>query len=161
MQSCSDVVMRACQYYLCDVKSEGVVLIVKLMSRVMQLYSTNAPALIQPLLPTILRKLLEEEVWSPLTQPHPLLVLCIIGLPSHHHGLPESGGQGAGPPAHLLLHLPGEDVFSGPADSKPSGGGFPQGEGEGLFCMHFILYVPFSPNLPPSPPLVRLLSCLA
>lgn len=55
--------MRACQYYLCDVKPEGVVLIVRLVSCVVQLYSSHSPAMVEPLLPTILRKLLEEEVW--------------------------------------------------------------------------------------------------
>ena len=66
VQSCSDVVIRACQYYLCDVKPEGVALIVRLVSRVVQLYSSHSPAMVEPLLPTILRKLLEEEVWSSL-----------------------------------------------------------------------------------------------
>lgn len=62
--------MRACEYYLCDVKPEGVVLIVKLVSRVVQLYSSHSPAMVEPLLPTILRKLLEEEVgYAPPTTP--------------------------------------------------------------------------------------------
>ncbi len=61
--------MRACRYYLCDVKPEGVVLIVRLVSRVVQLYSSHSPGMVEPLLPTILRKLLEEEVWSPLATP--------------------------------------------------------------------------------------------
>ena len=54
--------MQGCQSYLCDVRPEGVVAIVKVMERVVHLYPSHFPQLIQPVLPTVLRNLLEEEV---------------------------------------------------------------------------------------------------
>ena len=48
-------------------RPEGVVAIVKVMERVVQLYPTQFPQLVQPVLPAVLRNLLEEEVgfkWS-------------------------------------------------------------------------------------------------
>ena len=38
------------------------VIIVKVMERITQLYPTHFPMLLQPLLPTVLRNLIEEEV---------------------------------------------------------------------------------------------------
>ena len=62
VQSCSEVVMRACQYYMCDVKPEGVVIIVNLIARVVELYPSHCPVFVQPLLPVVLRKLIEDPV---------------------------------------------------------------------------------------------------
>lgn len=62
LQSCSEVVVRACQYYISDVKPEGVVVIINLISHVVELYPTHSPAIVEPLLPVVLRKLIEEQV---------------------------------------------------------------------------------------------------
>lgn len=65
--------MQGCQSYLCDVRPEGVVAIVKVMERVVHLYPSHFPQLIQPVLPTVLRNLLEEEVGRLLLRDCPLL----------------------------------------------------------------------------------------
>ena len=61
-QGCGEVIVQGCQSYLCDVRPEGVVAIVKVMERIVHLYPGHFPQLIQPVLPTVLRNLLEEEV---------------------------------------------------------------------------------------------------
>ena len=110
------MVLRTCQYYLCDVKPEGVTYLVNLLSRVVQLYPTHSPVVMEPLLPIILRKLLEEEVWLIIMFTADLFPRP-VGLPSHHQCLPDPGGQGTGTPTKLLLHTPGEDLLTGTANS--------------------------------------------
>jgi len=56
------VVVRGCQYYLCDVKSEGVVAITTVLADMARVFHRHIPQLIQPLLPMVLRKLLDEPV---------------------------------------------------------------------------------------------------
>ena len=64
-QVCGEVIVQGCQSYLCDVRPEGVVAIVRVVERCVQLYPSHFPQLVQPLLPTILQKLLEEDVrWN-------------------------------------------------------------------------------------------------
>lgn len=62
LQLCGQVIVHACQAYICDVKPQGVVTIVKVMEHIAQLYPSHFPVLLQPLLPTVLRKLIHEEV---------------------------------------------------------------------------------------------------
>ena len=56
------MIIKACRDYLCEVKAECVLIIVKVMERIAQLYPGHFPMLLQPLLPTVLRNLIEEEV---------------------------------------------------------------------------------------------------
>ena len=62
LQLCGEVIIKGCQDYLCEVKAECVVIIVKVMEHIAQLYPAHFPMLLQPLLPTVLRNLIEEEV---------------------------------------------------------------------------------------------------
>lgn len=122
MQSCSEVVVRACKYYLCDVKPDGVTYIVNLISRVVKIYSAHTPAILEPLLPVVLRKLLEEEVWSLLNvADFPDVLppsLPSLGPRPHHLCVPDPCGQTAGTLADLLLHTLGENMFAVTTDGK-------------------------------------------
>ena len=62
LQLCGEVIIKGCRDYLCEVKAECVVIIVKVMEHIAQLYPAHFPMLLQPLLPTVLRNLIEEEV---------------------------------------------------------------------------------------------------
>ena len=54
--------MRSCQSYICDVKSESVVLIVTILEHIVQLYPIHMSTLILPILSLILTSLLEGKV---------------------------------------------------------------------------------------------------
>lgn len=62
LQSCAEVIVQGCQYYVCDVKPEGVVTIVNVMARVVQVYPNHFPHIIRDFLATIIKNLLKEEV---------------------------------------------------------------------------------------------------
>lgn len=77
-ESCNEVVLRACQYYLCDVKPDGVVLIVQLVASVVRLHPACSTTILDALLPTVLRKLLEEEDYPPTTSAYLTLVARVL-----------------------------------------------------------------------------------
>ena len=54
--------MAGCRYYLCDVKPEGVVSITKVISQMARVFPKHLAQFVQPLLPMVLRKFLDEEV---------------------------------------------------------------------------------------------------
>ncbi len=54
--------MAGCRYYLCDVKPEGVVSITKVISQMARVFPKHMAQLVQPLLPMVLRKLMDEDV---------------------------------------------------------------------------------------------------
>lgn len=78
VQGCGEVIVQGCQSYLCDVRPEGVVAIVKVMERVVHLYPSHFPQLIQPVLPTVLRNLLEEEDYPPTTSAYLSLLARVL-----------------------------------------------------------------------------------
>ena len=54
--------MAGCRYYLCDVKPTGVVAITVVISQMARVFPKQMAQLIEPLLPMVLRKLLQEDV---------------------------------------------------------------------------------------------------
>lgn len=56
--------MRSCQSYICEVKSESAVGIIKILEHIVQFYPSHIPSLLPPILPTVLTNLLEDEVTS-------------------------------------------------------------------------------------------------
>lgn len=54
--------MAGCRYYLCDVKPEGVVSIIKVITQMARVFPKHLAQLVQPLLPMVLKKFLEEDV---------------------------------------------------------------------------------------------------
>ena len=54
--------MQSCQSYLREVKSEGVIIIVRVLEHLVQLYPSHVPSLMPSILPNILTDLLDEEV---------------------------------------------------------------------------------------------------
>ena len=61
-QLCGEVVVRGCCSSLGDVKPEAVVRIVHVGEHIAQLYPAHFPQLLQPLLPMVLQRMLQEEV---------------------------------------------------------------------------------------------------
>ena len=64
LQSCSEVVVGGCQYYVCDIKPEGVVTIVNVMAHLVQVYSNHFAQVIPDFLSTVIKNLLKEEVYT-------------------------------------------------------------------------------------------------
>ena len=62
LQSCADIIVGGCQYYVCDVKPGGVVTIVNVMARLVQIYPNHFAQVIPNLLSTVIKNLLKEEV---------------------------------------------------------------------------------------------------
>lgn len=62
LQSCAEIIVHGCQYYVCDVKPEGVVTIVNVMAHLVQIYPNHFPQIIPDFLTTVIKNLLKEEV---------------------------------------------------------------------------------------------------
>lgn len=61
MQHCSEVVIKACRCYLCDVKPQCVMTILNVVEKAVLIYPQYLQQLMTPLLPTILKCLLDED----------------------------------------------------------------------------------------------------
>ncbi len=62
IQLCAEIAVAGCRYYLCDVKPEGVVSIIKVVTQMARVFPKHLAQLVQPVLPTVLKKFLEEDV---------------------------------------------------------------------------------------------------
>ena len=62
LQSCVQIIVGGCRYYVCDVKPEGVVTIVNVMAHLVQLYPNHFAQVIPDFLSIVIKNLLKEEV---------------------------------------------------------------------------------------------------